>query len=393
MPAATDQGASRDLYLGAISGTSVDGLDLALLEIGPQIRVVAARTLALPRELQSTLLQLGQPGDGDLDDFGHADAALGAFIGAAALEFLHANGHSPEAITAIGSHGQTVRHRPGGTHPFSLQIGDPNHIAEITGITTVADFRRRDVAAGGQGAPLVPPFHAALFRTPEEDRAILNLGGIGNITLLPANPAAAVIGFDTGPGNALMDDWILLKRQQRYDASGAWAATGDVDDVLLTRLLTDPYLAAMPPKSTGREHYNLTWLNQQLSAHLEHRSVSDASVQATLCAFTAESVTRALARWSPGTERVLVCGGGRHNDTLMASLAARIPCAVEPTEAYGVDGDSLEAAAFAWLAQQTLNGQPGNAPSVTGARGSRVLGAVYPGCGGNRLAADQPAGC
>ena len=368
---------SRPLYLGAISGTSVDGLDLALLQITSDIRLQAAATVALPNDLRQTLLELGQPGGGDLDSLGRADAALGAFIGMAALEFLHQHGHPPEAVNAIGSHGQTVRHRPSGDYPFTLQIGDPNRIAEITGITTVADFRRRDVAAGGQGAPLVPPFHAALFRTREENRAVLNLGGIGNFTLLPADPEAAVIGFDTGPANALMDDWILHKKQQRYDTSGAWAASAEPDGLLLEQLLADPYLTAPPPKSTGREHYNLAWLGQQLSAR--GWAGADATVQATLCAFTAESAARALAAWGRGTDRVLVCGGGRHNETLLASLAARLPCPVETTDDHGVDGDSIEAAAFAWLAHQTLAGRHGSAASVTGARGPRVLGAIYPG--------------
>ena len=366
-------------YLGVISGTSVDGLDLALLEISRAIRVTAAVTVPLPDDLQHTLRRLGQADGDNLDTLGRADAALGSFIGQAALRFLTDNGLDPGAVTAIGSHGQTVRHRPSGDHPFTLQIGDPSRIAEITGITTVADFRRRDVAAGGQGAPLVPPFHGALFRSAAENRAVLNLGGIGNFTLLPADPDTAITGFDTGPGNALMDDWIAHARQEPFDRRGEWAASGRVDDVLLARLLADPYLSALPPKSTGREHYNLAWLNRQLAAHLKDRTVSDADVQATLCAFTAETVARALESWGSATERVLVCGGGRHNRTLLANIATRVRCPVETTDDHGVDGDSVEAAAFAWLAHQTLNGQPGNEPAVTGARGARVLGAVYPG--------------
>ena len=364
-------------YLGAISGTSVDGLDLALLEISRTINVTAASTVTLPDGLRRDLLKLGRAGDDDIDVLGRADAALGEFIGQAALEFITANG-SPRDVTAIGSHGQTVRHRPTGEYPFTLQIGDPNRIAEITGITTVADFRRRDVAAGGQGAPLVPPFHGALFRTDREHRAVLNLGGIGNFTLLPAEPEAPITGFDTGPGNALMDDWISHTRQQPYDHHGEWAASGEVDEVLLERLLADPYLSAPPPKSTGREHFNMAWLKEQLEKHLADRRASDADVQATLCAFTAETVAQALNAWGGATERVLVCGGGRHNRTLLAAIAKRVHCPVEATDDYGVDGDSIEAAAFAWLAHQTLNGQAGNEPAVTGARGPRVLGSIYP---------------
>jgi anhydro-N-acetylmuramic acid kinase len=368
---------SGQLYLGAISGTSVDGLDLALVEFSDQIRIIAAATVALPSLLQETLLALGQPGAGDLDQLGGTDAALGTFIGESALKFLSDNGHTAATVTAIGSHGQTVRHRPGGAYPFSLQIGDPNRIAEITGITTIADFRRRDVAAGGQGAPLVPPFHEALFRDPVEDRAVLNLGGIGNFTLLPADPTAAISGFDTGPANALMDDWIFFSRRERYDRSGAWAASGRVDQMLLERLLQDEYLAMAPPKSTGREHYNLAWLREHLDARSVNAHLADIDVQATLCAFTAETVARALDTWGSGTRRVLVCGGGRHNLTLLAGLRERLDCPVETTDQHGVDGDCIEAAAFAWLAHRTLNGQPGSAPTVTGAREARILGAIY----------------
>lgn len=366
------------LYLGAISGTSVDGLDLALVEIRERIRIVAGTTYPLPDELRRDLLALGRPVPVDLDVLGRADAALGDLIGRTALALLTEHGITREEVVAIGSHGQTVRHRPGGQLPFTLQIGDPSRIAELTGITTVADFRRRDVAAGGQGAPLVPPFHAALLRSTAENRAVLNLGGIGNFTLLPADPDAPITGFDTGPGNALMDDWIAAAQQQPYDRDGAWAASGHVDDALLEHLLADPYLSAPPPKSTGREHFNLAWLREQLDRHLAGRRIADADVQATLCAFTAETVARALATWGGGTERVLVCGGGRHNRTLLAAMAARMPCPVETTDEHGIDGDLIEAAAFAWLAHQALNRQPGNEPAVTGARGPRILGGVYP---------------
>jgi anhydro-N-acetylmuramic acid kinase len=370
---------SGQLYLGAISGTSVDGLDLALVEFTARIRVVEATTVTIPDTLRQELLNLGQSSRVDLDAFGRTDAALGEFIGRSVLHFLAHRRRPPASITAIGSHGQTVRHRPGGEYPFTLQIGDPNRIAEITGITTVADFRRRDVAAGGQGAPLVPPFHEALFRHPLENRAVLNLGGIGNFTLLPADPAAAIVGFDTGPANALMDDWIWHKRQARYDRAGEWAATGTVHEELLERLLQDPYLATPPPKSTGREHFNLAWLTQHLAdlGLQPGPAANDADIQATLCAFTAECTARALAAWGGGTERVLVCGGGRHNRTLLTALAARLPCPIDTTDDHEVNGDSLEAAAFAWLAHQTLNDQPGNAPTVTGATGPRVLGAIH----------------
>lgn len=366
-------------YLGAISGTSVDGLDLALLEVSNTLTVSAAVTVDLPETLRRDLLSLGSTDNDDLDLLGEADAALGDFIGSAAVEFLETSGIEPARITAIGSHGQTVRHRPEGRWPFTLQIGDPNRIAERTGITTVADFRRRDMAAGGQGAPLVPPFHNALFRRPGENRAILNLGGIGNFTLLPAEPEAVISGFDTGPGNALMDDWIAHTQQQPYDRQGDWAAAGKVDTSLLDRLLADPYLSAPPPKSTGREYFNLSWLKAQLASHLGDATMAEADVQATLCAFTAASVARALEVWGPATQRIIVCGGGRHNRTLLAAIAERVRRPVETAEDHGINGDSIEAGAFAWLAHQTLNAQHGNEPAVTGARGYRVLGAIYPG--------------
>lgn len=363
------------LYVGAISGTSVDGLDLALLEVDDPLCLRGAKTLDMPEALRGTLLALGQPGKDDIDTLGRADQALGIFIGKAVQDFLTDLGQPAEDIVAIGSHGQTVRHRPNGDQPFTLQIGDPNQIAEITGITTVADFRRRDMAAGGQGAPLVPPFHAALFGSSSEDRAVLNLGGIANLTLLPADPARSISGFDTGPGNGLMDEWTLQERQRPFDEQGAWAATGRVNETLLRVLLEDPYLNRPPPKSTGREHYNLTWLTD-LTSELPEDA---ADTQATLCAFTAESVVRALHRWAPETRRLLVCGGGRLNRTLMQALSERANLPVATTDAEGFDGDSMEAAAFAWLAHRTISGLPGNDPSVSGARGFRVLGAVYPG--------------
>jgi len=364
---------SRRLFLGAISGTSVDGLDVALLEDGSPPRILAGHTYALPDALRSRLLRLGQPGSDDLDSLGETDAALGRFIGLTIRAFLSDRRIDTSEIAAIGSHGQTVRHRPTATHPFTLQIGDPNIIAELSGITTVADFRRRDMAAGGQGAPLVPPFHQALFHSPEEDRVVLNIGGIANVTLLARDGTRAVTGFDTGPGNGLMDAWITERRGLPFDADGAWGSTGSVDRALLARLCEDPYFAQSPPKSTGREYFNLAWLRARLSG-----SPQDADVQATLRALTAETVRTALERWTLPPDRVLVCGGGRLNPELMAELRLRLPCSVEPVEALEVDGDCLEAAAFAWLAARTLNGLPGNEPAVTGANGYRVLGVICP---------------
>lgn len=364
---------TTQLYVGAISGTSVDGLDLALLQTDPCIKILNAETVALPDSLRDALLGLGQPGHDDLDLLGRTDRSLGRFIGDAINGFLKTANVQPRQVAAIGSHGQTVRHRPDGDPAFTMQIGDPNQIAETTGITTVADFRRRDMAAGGQGAPLVPPFHAALFRTTEEHRAVLNIGGIANVTVLPADLQRPIAGFDTGPGNGLMDQWIMDRRGLPFDNAGIWAASGRINEPLLSTLLQDPYISRPPPKSTGREHYNLAWLTGLGAA----MPAAAADTQATLCAFTAESAARAIRSWAPDTTRLLVCGGGRLNRTLMQGLRERTALIVEPSEAYGVDGDSMEAAAFAWLADQTLRGKPGNEPAVSGASGYRVLGAVY----------------
>jgi anhydro-N-acetylmuramic acid kinase len=361
------------LYVGVITGTSVDGLDLALLEIGSRIRFAASETIALPDDLRDELISLGQPGQNEIDRLGAADARLGSAIGVAVNGLLEDAGIDRRAISAIGSHGQTVRHRPDTAAAFTMQIGDPNRITEATGITCVADFRRRDMAAGGQGAPLVPPFHAALFGGSGERRIILNIGGISNVTVLPADPCEAITGFDTGPGNCLMDGWISHCRSMPYDRDGEWAREGSPSPTLLAAMLADPYGPRPPPKSTGREYYNLDWLSRHPEAH----QLSEVDVQATLLEFTARSIADAVGRWGGRPERLLVCGGGRHNRLLMERLAQLTPCMVETTDAQGVDGDALEAGAFAWLAHQTLAALPGNAPGVTGASGERVLGGIY----------------
>ena len=369
---------TETLFLGTITGTSVDGLDIALLDLSDGIRLVAAETAAFPDSLRTALLDIGQPGRDDLDVVGSLDAELGVFISEAVLGFLNALGVDPARIGALGSHGQTIRHRPDAARPFTWQIGDPNQIAELTGITTVADFRRRDMAAGGQGAPLVPAFHEALFRTPEESRVLLNIGGISNITLLPSDPAQPVSGFDTGPGNGLLDAWCLLNRGQAYDRNGEWAAQGRLLPTLLESMLRDPYLSRPPPKSTGREMFNLPWL--EASADLGAFQPED--VQHTLTEFTAATVVQGMKRWAGGAGRLVVCGGGRHNDQLMKRLAALAGIPVQTSETLGFDGDAMEAAAFAWLAARRMSELPGNAPAVTGAAGERVLGGIYPGRAG-----------
>ncbi|MBA3928054.1 MAG: anhydro-N-acetylmuramic acid kinase [Xanthomonas sp.] len=368
-----------DLYLGLMSGTSADGIDAALVRFegeGRTLRceLVQGRTFEWNAALRAQLVALGQGADTvSLDALGALDGRIALAFAEAALALLQEAGVPRDRVRAIGSHGQTVRHRPQAEPPFTWQLGDGNVIAERSGIPTVADFRRRDVAAGGQGAPLMPAFHAALLGSPTEDRAALNLGGIANFTLLPIK--GGVRGFDTGPANALMDAWCERHSGQPYDAGGAFAASGNVDAPLLARLLAEPWFALPPPKSTGREQFHLDWLQ----ARLGDAVVAPADLQATLLELTARTVADALQMTQPDTRRVLVCGGGVRNPVLMARLAAYLPQAVvESTAAHGLDPDYVEAMGFAWLARETLAGRPGNLPAVTGAAGPRILGVVYP---------------
>ena len=366
------------LFLGLISGTSADGIDAALVEFPDDataggLRLRAARTRPWAEQLRGRLVALGQGGEpGSLDELGRLDVRVAHAFADAALALLGEAGVDPAGVAAIGSHGQTLRHRPHGDAPFTMQVGDGSVIAERTGIATVCDFRRRDVAAGGHGAPLVPAFHAALLQAPAEDRAVLNLGGIGNYTLLPRT--GPVRGFDTGPANALLDAWCLRHTGQSYDAEGAFAASGNVDAALLARLLDEPWFTLPPPKSTGREQFHLDWLQERLGG-----GESPADVQATLLQLTAATVADALRAHQPSTTRVIACGGGVRNPVLMRAIAARLPdMAVESTDRHGLDPDYVEAMAFAWLARETLADRPGNLPAVTGARGPRILGVVHP---------------
>lgn len=372
-----------EYYIGLISGTSLDAVDAALVDLESQPpRLLQAISHPLPETLRSELLKLCQPGENEIQRLGQADVWLGETLAEAVLALLSAAQIQSAEITAIGSHGQTVRHLPQGEHGFSLQIGDPNRIAEQTGITTVADFRRRDLAAGGEGAPLAPAFHAAVFAHTKTPRIILNLGGIANISLLDAERAQTVSGFDTGPANGLMDAWIQHHQQQPFDQDGAWAASGKVDEALLKQLLSDAYLQQQPPKSSGREYYNLAWLEKQLEAFPRQLAVED--VQATLCEFSAASVADAISRFVKPAQAALwelyVCGGGAHNNHLMSRLSACLaPMTVKTTSELGIDPDWVEACAFAWLARETLQQRPGNIPAVTGAQRSVVLGGIYPG--------------
>ncbi|WP_045739040.1 anhydro-N-acetylmuramic acid kinase [Xanthomonas sp. MUS 060] len=364
------------LFLGLMSGTSADGIDAALVHFNAagRAQLCLGRTYAWTPRQRATLIALGEGGDiASLDALGQLDAEVAIAFADAARRLLDEAGVVPAAVRAIGSHGQTVRHRPLADPAFTWQLGDGNRIAELTGIATVCDFRRRDVAAGGHGAPLMPAFHAAMLGAAHEDRAVLNLGGIGNLTLLPAH--GQVRGFDTGPANALLDAWSQRHLDQPYDAGGVFAASGQVDADLLQRLLGDPWFALAPPKSTGREHFHLRWLE----AHLGTTTRMPAAVQATLLELTATTIADALLAQQPATQQLLVCGGGVHNPLLLARLQAHLPGVdVASTQTRGLDPDYVEAMGFAWLARQTLAGLPGNLPAVSGARGPRILGAIHP---------------
>lgn len=364
-----------ELYLGLISGTSADAVDAALVDFRPAPHIIAADTFPLPAQAREALL--AQDRRLHPADLLELDALLGEAFGEAALLLLQRTGVDADAVRAIGSHGQTLWHAAQAHHPATCQIADPNRIAECTGITTVADFRRRDMAADGEGAPLAPAFHNACLRVPDETRGILNLGGIANLTVLPANPDMSVTGFDTGPANTLMDAWCRANRAQRFDEGGRWAAGGQCDEALLSRLLDEPYFHRPPPKSTGPEQFNLDWVRRQ-GGGIENTPADD--LQATLLELTARSVAAAVTGSDPPIQRVLACGGGVHNAVLMERLQALLPAVtVESTGDYGVDPDFVEAATFAWLARETLAGRPGNLPTVTGARGPRILGAIHPG--------------
>ena len=368
------------LYIGLLSGTSMDAVDAVLVDLGPRPpRILEALAHPIPEPLKARLRAIADPAwRGDLDEYGALDAETGALFAEAAQALLDRSGIGAGAIAAIGSHGQTVRHRPDGRHPFSLQIGDAARIAEATGIAVVSDFRRRDIAAGGQGAPLVPAFHAELLRSTEEDRAVLNLGGIANLTCLPADPGQPVTGFDTGPANTLLDHWARRHTGTPFDRDGRWAATGQVAGSLLDAMLEDPYFGRPAPKSTGPEHFGAEWLDGLLEGMPEPRPQD---VQRTLIELTARTVAQAVEQHAPRTTSVHVCGGGVHNGLLMARIAASLTGRrVTSTAEAGIDPDFIEALAFAWLASRTLAGLPGNLPAVTGARHPVVLGAIHPMC-------------
>lgn len=370
--------ADNNYFIGLMSGTSLDSLDAALVDFSaPQPKLAATLSTDLPDSLKSQLLALCTPGNNEIQLMGEADHQLGKLSAQACQTLLSQSGISAQQVTAIGSHGQTIRHMPEGDSPFTLQIGDPNLIAQLTGITTVADFRRRDMAAGGQGAPLAPGFHAAMFRSPNKERALVNIGGMANLTFLHCDPAHPVTGFDTGPGNVLIDCWCQRHRNLAFDANGHWSRSGSINNSLLDQLMAAPYFSSPPPKSTGRELFNQQWLDQQLKDAYTHLKPED--VAATLVELTAQSICNDLQLHFADCDELLVCGGGAHNGFLMERINALSPpeVCVSTTSSLGISPDWVEAAAFAWFAKQTLAFQPSNLTAVTGAKSECILGGVY----------------
>lgn len=364
-----------ELYIGTLSGTSVDGIDAALVRFSPQPELIATHCAPFPPALRDTVLSLCRPGENEIDRLGQADVLIGQAMAQAVQALLAKTTFTARDICAIGSHGQTIRHRPKFTPAFTLQIGDPNVMATLTGIPVVADFRRKDLALGGQGAPLVPAFHDAVFRSAHRDRVIVNIGGIANLTALPGG-SVTVLGFDTGPGNTLLDGWCRQTTGETMDRDGQLAAQGTVRPALLKALLQDPYFHALPPKSTGPEYFSLAWLQAHLDAT---GSGSTADIQATLVALTARTIADAIKKTSAGRQpEIFICGGGAHNPQLRAALAAELAdCTIQKTDALGIAADWVEAMAFAWLAGQRWQAQPGNCPVVTGAARAAVLGGLW----------------
>ena len=361
------------LFIGLMSGTSLDGVDVALVDFKTQHpQLIATHFLAYPADLRAQILALQHPTANELESTCLTGNQLARLYAEAVNALLEINQISAQNITAIGCHGQTIRHRP--ELGFTLQIGNNALLAELTHITVVGDFRSRDIAAGGQGAPLVPAFHQAIFAHPQKNRMIVNIGGIANITFLAKT--GEVLGFDSGPGNMLIDSWTKLRFGKDYDANGAWATTGIVLDSLLFNMLAEPYFALPPPKSTGRDLFNDSWLKQ----HLLYPHLRSQDVARTLVELTAQTIVDAIFKTCHAVDDVYLCGGGAHNALLVDCLKAKLGNKIElaNTDALGVGVDWLEAVAFAWLAQQTLAGKTSNLPEVTGASGARILGAIYP---------------
>ena len=365
----------RELYIGIMSGTSVDAADAVLVDFSQgHLKLLAQLSLPWPADIRTKILALAAGCSDEIDTFGDLDILIAQHFAALTLKLLKTTDFSPQDIRAIGSHGQTIRHRPNAIRPYTVQIGDPNTLAEKTGIAVACDFRRRDMAAGGQGAPLVPGFHQAIFANLQQTVVALNLGGIANISVM--HPDQATRGYDTGPANMLLDAWCLNATGQHYDENGQWAASGDVDRSLLNALLAHPYFQRSAPKSTGREEFGLSWLNAVL---YEHAAISANNIQATLCELTAVSIANAV-KSEAASGQLILCGGGTFNGHLVARLQHHLPAwQFCRSSDFGIDPQWVEACAFAWLAKQLIAHQAGNVPAVTGADHACVLGGIYPG--------------
>lgn len=363
----------NQLYIGLMSGTSLDGVDVAIVDFNDETpSLVSSHFKTYPNALYLALKEACQQTTISFDELGTLDSRLGSFYAQCIRQALLEANISGKDIIAIGSHGQTIQHSPNSSTPFTLQIGDANCITEKTGITVVSDFRRRDIAAGGQGAPLVPAFHHAIFQSAKNSLAIINIGGISNITYLDQDLREPTIGFDCGPGNTLMDQWCQQHFDMPYDKSGTLSKTGSICTPLLDSMMADPYFSLAYPKSTGPEYFNLAWLKR----HLDKQPSNTNDTLSTLCELTARCIVLSLEEFSSVNE-ALICGGGVHNAFLMQRLRSLLDLPVETTASHGVDPDWVEAMAFAWLAKQTMEGKTSNTPSVTGAKKAVILGAIY----------------
>ncbi len=368
---------SSQLHIGLMSGTSMDAVDCVLIDLSEPINVIDFVNVDIPTKLKQDIIDLCQEhGDNQIKKLGETDVELGKLFASAVISILEKNQIDASQIQAIGSHGQTVRHQPPGKNDkaFTIQIADPNTIAALTEITTVADFRRKDMALGGQGAPLLPVFHQEIFKSTEIDRVILNIGGIANITLLRKDDTH-IMGFDTGPGNILLDSWIQKNLNQHFDEDGKWAATGKSNLELLTFMLEDSFFSSPPPKSTGREYFNSLWIDKIIADYA--KDISPQDVQATLIELTAISIAQAIKDLLD-TGEVIVCGGGTKNTKLIQSLANQLESfKISNSDDYGIDSNALEAIAFAWFANKTLNRQALEFTTITGSSRPHVMGGIY----------------
>ena len=359
-----------ELYIGLMSGTSMDSIDTALVDFSsPQPELISTHNHRWPTAVQQALIAARDIPDEELKTLSYLDEQTAEIFAEACSELLKKTDHHAHDIIAIGNHGQTIRHRPDIDKPFSLQIGNAKILAIQSAIDVISDFRTADIKAGGQGAPLTPAFHQAIFQNDKSNRVIVNIGGIANITILPKDKDKQVTGFDCGPGNTLMDAWVTLHRQQPYDTDGEFASSGKTNARLLANLLMDDFFQQPPPKSTGFEYFNLEWLNKYIDNEMD-----SADIQSTLCVLTATSIIRTMNQYAPDTDEIYICGGGVHNKELMRILQALTKSSITTTEAIGVHPDWVEAIAFAWFAYQNVHQQTSNLPSVTGAKKCVVLG-------------------